>query len=79
VTILNKGFLTLVLIANLLALPMAWWLMTIWLDQFAYHTNIPWWAFVVPGLLTFSIAFISISSKAIGAATGNPVNSLRNE
>jgi putative ABC transport system permease protein len=79
VTILNKGFLTLVLIANLLAWPIAWWLMHLWLQQFAYHTNIPWWVFVFSGLLTFSIAFFSISSKAIGAATGNPVGSLRAE
>lgn len=79
VTILNKGFLSLVLIANLIAWPVAWWLMKLWLSQFAYHTAIPWWTFLVSGLLTFSIAFISISSKAINAATGNPVNSLRNE
>jgi putative ABC transport system permease protein len=79
VTLLNKGFLTLVLMANLLAWPVAWWLMSLWLRQFAYHISVPWWVFVLSGLLTFSIALISISSRAISAATGNPVNSLRNE
>ena len=79
VAMLNKGFLTLVLIANLVAWPVAWWLMILWLRQFAYHINVPWWIFLLSGLFTFSIALISISSRAISAATGNPVNSLRNE
>jgi putative ABC transport system permease protein len=79
VALLNKEFLKLVLIANVIAWPVSWWLMRQWLSQFAYHVSISWWIFVVSGLITFSIAFISISSKAFKAARGNPVNSLRND
>jgi putative ABC transport system permease protein len=79
VTLLNKEFLKLVLIANVIAWPVAWWLMRGWLNQFAYHVNVPWWTFAASGITTFTIAFISISYKAFQAASGNPVNSLRNE
>jgi putative ABC transport system permease protein len=79
VQLLNKDFLKLVLIANIIAWPVSWMLMQRWLAQFAYHVSIPWWTFVIATIITFSIAFISITGKAIGAARGNPVNSLRNE
>ncbi|HYG03881.1 MAG TPA: ABC transporter permease [Chryseosolibacter sp.] len=77
--LLNKGFLLLVLIANLIAWPLSWWLMTLWLNQFAYHIIMPWWTFIVSGVVTFAIAFFSISSKAFSTARQNPVNSLRTE
>jgi putative ABC transport system permease protein len=79
VALLNKEFLKLVLIANVIAWPVSWWLMSRWLGQFAYHVSVPWWTFVMATTITFLIAFISISAKAIRAASGNPVNSLRNE
>jgi putative ABC transport system permease protein len=79
VSLLNKEFLKLVLIANLCAWPVAWWLMRGWLNQFAYHVSVPWWTFAIAGIITFIISFISISYKAFQAAGGNPVNSLRNE
>jgi putative ABC transport system permease protein len=79
VVMLNRDFLKLVLIANLLVWPAAWWMMDRWLGQFAYHTGIPWWVFAVSGLITALIACFSISFKAYRAASGNPVNSLRNE
>jgi putative ABC transport system permease protein len=79
VALLNKEFLRLVLIANLLAWPISWFLLEQWLEQFAYHISIPWWTFVASTLITFSIAFFSVSARAINAARGNPVNSLRNE
>lgn len=78
-TLLNKDFLKLVLIANVLAWPITWLLMQKWLGQFAYHISIPWWTFGIATVITFSIAFLSISARAFGAARGNPVNSLRNE
>jgi putative ABC transport system permease protein len=79
VRMLNKEFLKLVLIANLIAWPVSWWFMNRWLTQFAYHTPIPWWTFAIAGTITFLIAFFSISFKAFKAASGNPVNSLRSE
>ncbi|MEX1240248.1 MAG: ABC transporter permease [Cyclobacteriaceae bacterium] len=79
VILLNKDFLKLVLIANLLAWPSTWWLMRKWLDQFAYHTGIAWWIFAITGAITFLIAFLSISFRSFRAAAGNPVISLRNE
>jgi putative ABC transport system permease protein len=79
VFMLNKDFLRLVLIANVLAIPFAWWLMTHWLDQFAYHTSVKWWMIVVAPMITIIIAFLSVSFQALRAGRGNLVNSLRNE
>jgi putative ABC transport system permease protein len=76
---LNKNFLKLVLIANLLAWPATWYIMSQWLDQFAYRINQPWWIFCLAGGITVLIAFFSVSFQALKAASGNPVNSLRNE
>ena len=50
-----------------------------WLRDFAYRTNIPWWFFVIAGLVAALIAFLTISFQAIKAAVANPVNSLRDE
>jgi putative ABC transport system permease protein len=79
VLMLNRDFLRLVLVANLLAAPVAGWLMHRWLSQFAYHIPLPWWIFIVAAAITFLIAFISVSSRALRAAKGDPVNSLRDE
>lgn len=77
--LLNKDFLKLVGAGNLIAWPAAAWLMTLWLNQFAYHIVIPWWIFPATGVLTCLIAFVSVSSRAFSAAKGDPVNSLRDE
>jgi putative ABC transport system permease protein len=79
VAMLNIDFLKLVLIANLIAAPITGWLMTKWLQQFAYHTTLPWYSFVLSFIGTSLIAFLSVSSRAIRAAQGDPVNSLRDE
>lgn len=79
IILLNKDFMRLVFLANIIAWPAAWWLMHRWLNQFAYHVAIEWWIFVLSGLLTSLIALVSVSMQAIRAATGNPVNSLRND
>jgi putative ABC transport system permease protein len=78
-TLLNKDFLKLVLIANVLAWPAAWWFMKQWLNQFAYRVSIEWWIFLVAGMLTVFIALLAVSLQAIRSATGNPVDSLRND
>lgn len=79
VRMLNMNFLKLVLIANVIAWPFTWWVMGLWLDQFAFHIEIPWWIFPLAGAITFIIALFSVSFQALRAASGNPVNSLRNE
>lgn len=77
--LLNREFLSLVFMANLLAWPVSWWLMRQWLSKFAYHIDIPLWAFLIATCITFLIAFISVTAKAYRAAMVNPVNSLRTD
>jgi putative ABC transport system permease protein len=66
-----------VLIAEILAFPLAWWVMHRWLQDFAYRININGWVFAAAGLLAIMIAFLTISFQAIKAAHSNPVESLR--
>jgi len=79
VTLLSKDFLKLVIIAIVIASPIAWWAMSKWLQDFAYRVNISWWIFVVAGALTMIIALATVSFQAIKAAIANPVKSLRTE
>lgn len=76
---LSKDFLKLVLIASLIALPVAWWGMHRWLQTFEYKINIGWLVFVVASLAATLVALFTISFQAIKAAVANPVNSLRTE
>lgn len=78
-SMLSKDFLKLVLIAALIAFPLAWWAMHSWLNDFAYRIDIGWWVFVVAGLSAVLIALLTISFQAIKAAIANPVKSLRTE
>ncbi|WP_218919452.1 ABC transporter permease [Spirosoma aerolatum] len=77
--LLSKDFLKLVLIAIVLASPIAWWAMNQWLQGFAYKINIEWWMFVVAGMLSVIIALFTVSFQSIKAALINPVKSLRSE
>ena len=79
VQMLSKDFLKLVLIAALIAFPLAWWLMNKWLENYEYRIDIGWWIFVVAGVSAILIALITISFQAIKAAIANPVKSLRTE
>jgi len=79
VTMLSKDFLRLVLIAALIAFPVAWWAMDQWLHDFAYRVAISWWVFIVAGFTALLIALLTISFQAIKAAVANPVKSLRTE
>ena len=79
VTMISKDFLTLVLIASLIAFPVAWWAMNKWLQDFAYRVNIGWWIFFLAGAVAVLIALITVSFQAIKAAMANPVKSLRTE
>src|SRR5665213_1375925 len=79
VTLLSKDFLKLVLVATLIAFPIAWYAMSHWLQGFAYRINIHWWVFVLSAILALIIALITVSFQAIKAALANPVESLRSE
>ncbi|WP_026449603.1 ABC transporter permease [Aequorivita capsosiphonis] len=77
--LLSKDFLKLVLVAFVIAVPVAYWLMHKWLLNFAYRTEINWWVFVFAGLAAILIALLTVSFQAIKAAIANPVKSLRTE
>lgn len=76
---LSKSFLMLVLIATVIAFPVAWYLMHKWLLDFASRIDIAWWVFVLAGVVALIIAFATISFQSIKAANANPVKSLRSE
>jgi putative ABC transport system permease protein len=79
VTMLSKEFLLLVLVASILAFPVAWWAMYKWLQDFEYRINISVWVFVIAAVLALLIALATVSYQAIKAALANPVKSLRTE
>jgi putative ABC transport system permease protein len=79
VSLLSRDFLRLVIIAFLIASPVAWILMNKWLQDFAYKTNISWWIFGMAAGLAITITLITVSFRAIKAAVHNPVDSLRSE
>lgn len=79
VTLLSKDFLKLVLIAILIASPIAWYLMNRWLADFAYRIQIQWWMFVAAGAAAALIAFLTVGFQSVKAALANPVKSLRSE
>ncbi len=78
-SLLSKDFIKLVLIALLIASPIAWFGMHTWLQGFAYRINIGWWVFILAGILAILIALLTVSFQAIKAALANPVKSLRSE
>ncbi|MEZ0482999.1 ABC transporter permease [Fibrella aquatica] len=79
VTLLSKDFLKLVLIAIIIAAPLAWYAMNKWLESFAYKIDIEWWVFALSGTLAVTIALITVSFQSVKAALMNPVKSLRSE
>ena len=79
VQLISKDFLRLVLIAVLIAFPVAWYAMHNWLEGFAYRTQIHWWIFVLAGGVALLVAFITISIQTVKAASANPIKNLRTE
>jgi putative ABC transport system permease protein len=77
--LLSKEFLQLVIIALVIASPLAWWIMNNWLQDYNYRTDISWWVFAAAGILAILIALATVSFQAIKAALVNPVKSLRTE
>lgn len=77
VLLLSKDFVTLVLLAIVLALPVAWWAVNRWLQNFAYRINMEWWMFAAGGLFVVVIALLTVSFEAVKAAIANPARNLR--
>ena len=78
-TLLSKEFLKLVLLAFFLALPVTWYFMNKWLEEFNYRITISWWVFALAGILALGIALFTVSFQAIKAAIANPSISLKTE
>ncbi|MEP6513313.1 MAG: FtsX-like permease family protein, partial [Parafilimonas sp.] len=79
VNLVSKDFLKLVALAFIIAMPIAWWGLNKWLENFAYHTQISVWLFFAAGALMILIAVITLSFQTIKAASANPIKSLRTE
>ncbi|MDC6404566.1 MULTISPECIES: ABC transporter permease [Maribacter] len=76
---LTMDFLKLVGVAILISLPLGWYAMDKWLEDFSYKIDIPWWVFALAALLAISVAVITVSYQSIKASIVNPVKSLRTE
>jgi ABC-type lipoprotein release transport system permease subunit len=79
VTLLSKDFLKPIVIAILIALPIAWWAGNKWLERFAYKTTLSWWIFIAGGGILLLVAFTVLGLRTIKAARANPVDALRSE
>ncbi|MCW3087626.1 MAG: transporter permease, partial [Sediminibacterium sp.] len=79
VSLLSKDFLKLVILALVIAIPIAWYFMHQWLQDFAYRVDIGWLVFAVTGTLAVLVALVTVSFQTYKAAMANPVNSLRTE
>ncbi|MCE4562922.1 ABC transporter permease [Maribellus sp. CM-23] len=77
--LLNQNFIKRTLIAFVVAVPVAWYILNKWLENFAYKTNLSWWIFALAGLLALGIALLTVSWQSWRAATRNPVEALRYE
>jgi putative ABC transport system permease protein len=79
VLLLSKELLRPVMLATLIAIPVAYWVMSNWLQGFAYRTPMYWWIFALSAMITVAIALFTVSMKALKAALANPTKSLRSE
>ena len=79
VALLSKDFIRLVLLANLIALPLAYFLINKWLQSFAYRVELSVWIFILSGLAVLVVALLTVSFQTVKAATANPVDSIRYE
>ena len=79
IVLLSKDFVKLVLISNIIAWPVAYVVMNMWLQNFAYRITIGWWIFILAGMLALVITLLTVSFQSIRAALANPVESLRYE
>jgi putative ABC transport system permease protein len=77
--LLSKDFLVLVVVAFVVASPLAWWAMHEWLKDFTFHISLEWWIFPLAGVLALLIALMTVSFQAFRVAVANPVKALRSE
>jgi putative ABC transport system permease protein len=77
--LLNKEFIIWVVVAFIIATPVAWYVMHKWLQNFVYKTELSWWIFMLAGIIAFGIALLTVSWQSWRAATRNPVEALRYE
>ena len=77
--LLNKDFIMLVVLAFVIAVPVGWYIMNQWLQEFAYRTDLSWWIFALSAAIAIFIAIATVSIQSVKAATANPVKSLRTE
>ena len=77
--LLSADFLKLIIIAIIIASPVAWFIMSKYLQDFAYRIDIQWWVFALAAIIAILIAFVTVSFQSIKAAMANPVHSLRSE
>jgi putative ABC transport system permease protein len=78
-TLLSKDLITLVIISFIVAAPIAYWAMNKWLMTYSYRVTISWWVFALAGVLSVTIALLTVSYQSVKAALANPVKSLRTE
>jgi putative ABC transport system permease protein len=79
ILLISTDFIKLVLIANVIAIPLAWYSMSQWLDSFAYHVDLRWTTFLIASVSSVFIAWLTMSYQSLKAASANPVESLRSE
>ena len=78
VHLLTREFLVLVTVAFIIAAPLSWWVMSNWLENFAYRIELSWWIFAVAALIVIPLALFAVGFQTIKAAIANPVNSIKN-
>jgi len=79
IQLLAKDFISLVFISLVIAIPIGWWAMNSWLQDFVYRISISWWVFLVAGMMAIMITVITVGMHALKAALANPVKSLKEE
>ncbi|MDP9081479.1 MAG: ABC transporter permease [Bacteroidota bacterium] len=79
IVLISRDFLGLIIIATIIASPIAWYMAHKWLQDFAYRINIQWWIFIAAGASSLLVAAVTVSIQAIKAALANPVKSLKSE
>lgn len=79
ISLLSVDFVKLIAVAFIIAIPVAWWATHNWLQNFAYHTNLSWWIFLLSGIIMITAALTILCIRAGRAAMSNPVASLRSE
>ena len=79
IALFSQDFIKLILIANLIAIPLVYFAITLWLDHYAYKISLAWWLFAVPVVIISGIAILTVSLQTIRVAVRNPVESLKRE